>query len=75
MGEKAIWETIQPSRVFYYFEQISQIPRGSGHTRQISDYLVSFAVDHGLAYIQDELDNVVICKNGTKDTAPAGQSP
>ena len=70
MGEKAIWETIQPSRVFYYFEQISQIPRGSGHTRQISDYLVSFAVDHGLAYIQDELYNVVIYKNGTKDTAP-----
>lgn len=70
MGEKAVLETLDPSRVFYYFEQISQIPRGSGNTRQISDYLVSFAVDHGLAYIQDRLNNVVIYKEGTKEADP-----
>lgn len=70
MGEKTVLGTLEPSRVFYYFGQISQIPRGSGNTKQISDYLVSFAVDHGLAYIQDRSDNVVIYKEGTKEADP-----
>lgn len=30
-------------RVFYYFEEISKIPRGSGNTKEISDYCVEFA--------------------------------
>ena len=66
MSERAVLGALEPSRVFYYFEQISQIPRGSGHTRQISDYLVSFAADHGLRYIQDASGNVVIYKEGSK---------
>ena len=28
-----------PSRVFHYFREISAIPRGSHHTKAISDYL------------------------------------
>ncbi len=66
MSERAALGALEPSRVFYYFEQISQIPRGSGHTRQISDYLVSFAAEHGLRYIQDASGNVVIYKEGSK---------
>lgn len=66
MSERAVLGALEPSRVFYYFEQMSRIPRGSGHTRQISDYLVSFAVDHGLRYIQDASNNVVIYKEGSK---------
>ena len=34
---------LQPEKVFYYFEQICAIPHGSGNTKAISDYLVSFA--------------------------------
>lgn len=70
MGEKSALEALEPSRVFYYFEQISRIPRGSGNTRQISDYLVAFALEHGLSYIQDALNNVVIYKEGTKGGEP-----
>ncbi len=70
MGEKTAMTTLEPSRVFYYFEQLSQIPRGSGNTRQISDYLVSFAADHGLSYMQDKLNNVVIYKEGAKAAPP-----
>ena len=39
-------ENCEPKRVFYYFEEICKIPHGSGNTKQISDYLVSFAKDH-----------------------------
>ncbi|MBQ7934189.1 MAG: aminoacyl-histidine dipeptidase [Lachnospiraceae bacterium] len=61
-----VLENLQPERVFYYFEQISRIPHGSGNIRQISDYLVSFAQEHRLMHIQDEAGNVIICKPATE---------
>ena len=56
---------LEPASVFGYFEKICSIPHGSGNTKAISDYLVSFAKEHGLAYIQDELNNVLMFQNGT----------
>lgn len=53
---------LKPERVFYYFEQISSIPRGSGNEKAISDYCVSVAKELGLYYYQDEVNNVVIRK-------------
>ena len=35
-------EGLKPERVFYYFEEISKIPRESYHEKEISDYLVQF---------------------------------
>ena len=58
-------ENCEPKRVFYYFEELCKIPHGSGNTKQISDYLVSFAKEHKLEYVQDELNNVVIYKPAT----------
>ncbi len=56
---------LQPETVFDYFEQICAIPHGSGNTKAISDYLVSFAKGQGLPYIQDADNNVIIFKPGT----------
>ena len=56
---------LEPQSVFSYFEEICSIPHGSGNTKQISDYLVSFAKTNGLRYIQDELNNVILFKDGT----------
>ena len=53
---------LEPERVFYYFEEISKIPHGSGNTKRISDYIVSFAAEHGLEYLQDHAGNVIISK-------------
>ena len=39
---------LNPSLVFKYFEEISQIPRGSGNEKQISDFLVNFAKELSL---------------------------
>lgn len=57
---------IQPERVFYYFEELTQIPHGSHNTKQISDYCVDFANKKGLKVYQDEYNNVVIYKPAAK---------
>ena len=64
---------LEPASVFAYFEKICSIPHGSHNTKQISDYLVSFAQEHGIRYFQDELNNVVMFQEGTcgyEDHAP-----
>ena len=64
---------LEPKAFMRYFEEISSIPHGSGNTKKISDYLVSFAKEHDLRYIQDKLGNVIIFGDGTcgyKDHAP-----
>ncbi len=55
-------EHLQPRSVFHYFEEICQIPHGSGNIDQISDYLAGFARERGLEYYQDEVKNVIIIK-------------
>lgn len=56
---------LEPASVFAYFEKICSIPHGSGNTKAISDYLVSFAKEHGLRYRQDGLNNVILFQEGT----------
>lgn len=60
-----VLKDLQPLRVFYYFEEISRIPHGSGNVDAISDYLVAFAKNKGLEYKQDELKNVILKKPAT----------
>lgn len=57
---------LQPENVFYYFEELSKIPHGSGDTKAISDYCVNFAKERNLEYYQDDLNNVIIIKEATK---------
>lgn len=57
---------IEPKRVFYYFEKLSQIPRCSGNEKEVSDYIKSVGEELGLETIQDEFLNVVIRKPATK---------
>ena len=56
---------LQPASVFYYFEKICSMPHGSGNTKQISDYLKSFAIEQGIDYVQDELNNILMFAAGT----------
>lgn len=57
---------LHPQKVFYYFEELSKIPHGSGNTKAISDYLVSFAKERGLEFYQDESNNVVIIQRASE---------
>ena len=69
----AVLSGIEPKEVLRYFEEICSIPHGSGNTKQISDYCVRFAQEHGLRYIQDDSNNVIIFKDaapGYEQSAP-----
>ncbi len=57
-----MFEGLKNLTVFENFAKISQIPRGSGNEKAISDYLVSFAKEHGLYAVQDGHNNVMIRK-------------
>lgn len=61
-----VCEQLKPKNVFKYFEDLCQIPHGSGNTREISNYCADFAKSHGLKYIQDENNNVIIFKDGSE---------
>ncbi|WP_019227183.1 aminoacyl-histidine dipeptidase [Sedimentibacter sp. B4] len=61
-----VLKDLQPVDVFKYFEKLSQIPRGSGNEKEVSDYLVSFAKDNNLEYVQDAALNVVIRKKASQ---------
>ena len=60
-----ILQNLEQKAVFQYFEEISNIPRGSGNEKGISDYLLNFGKELGLESIQDEALNVIIKKPGT----------
>lgn len=58
-------ESYDYKKVLYYFEELTKIPHGSGNVQAISDYLVNFAKEQGVRYIQDEALNVVMFKDAT----------
>ena len=57
---------LEPASVFGYFEKLCTMPHGSGNTKIISDYLVSFAKEQNIPYIQDELNNVILFAPGSE---------
>ena len=59
-------ENLKPERVFYYFEELSKIPRESGNEKAVSDFLIETAKKLGLEAYQDENLNVIIIKPVTK---------
>jgi dipeptidase D len=58
-------ERLQPKEVFAFFEDLCEIPHGSGNTKDISDYCVAFAQMHGLQHYQDKSNNIIIIKPAT----------
>lgn len=68
-----VLEGLEPQSVFYFFEEITRIPHGSGNIGQISDYLRDFARERNLFHVQDKWGNVVIIKEasaGFEEEAP-----
>ena len=57
---------LEPEKVFRHFQEISRIPRNSGDTKKISDYLAGFAKDNELEYYQDDWNDVIIIKEGSE---------
>lgn len=56
-----------------HFEEMTRIPHGSFNEKPYSDYLVNWAKEHNLKYVQDDMGNVVIYKPaspGREDRPP-----
>ncbi len=62
---KRVLEGIQPVLVWKYFEEISQIPRGSKNEKAISNYIVQTAQKLKLEVQQDKNLNVIVRKPAT----------
>lgn len=60
------FKNLKSYKVFEHFKNISEIPRGSGNEKGISDYLVKFGKNLGLEVIQDKALNVIIKKPASK---------
>ncbi|MDD7305642.1 MAG: aminoacyl-histidine dipeptidase [Peptoniphilaceae bacterium] len=60
------YKDLESKPIFYWFKQISQIPRESHYEKQISDFLVNFAKERNLEVIQDKENNIIIKKEATK---------
>ncbi|PKM95991.1 MAG: aminoacyl-histidine dipeptidase [Firmicutes bacterium HGW-Firmicutes-1] len=58
-------ESLQKDKVFYFFTQISNIPRESGNEKEVSDYLKHFAEERNLFIEQDKYLNIIIKKPAT----------
>ena len=57
---------LEPKNVWTNFYSLTQIPRPSGHTAQVADFLVKFGKGLGLESFKDECGNVIIRKPATK---------
>lgn len=61
-----VLQNIEPKEVLAYFEDLSRIPRESGNEMAVTDYLISFAKEHGLKWYRDDFLNVLIRKKATR---------
>lgn len=63
---------LQPTAVWRYFHDITQIPRPSKKEEKILAYLLNFAKEHQLEAKQDQAGNIVITKPATpgREEAP-----
>ena len=55
-----------PQKIWYYFDEITRIPRPSKREQQIIDYLLAFGKEHNLETRIDAVGNVLISKGATK---------
>ena len=60
-----VLQGLRPAAALEYFEALCAIPHGSRDTQRISDYCAAFAQEHGLRYVQDAANNIVIYKGAT----------
>ena len=60
-----VLDALGTDKVFYYFEEITKIPHGSGNEAALAQYIMDFAKERGLECRRDEADNVVIKKAAT----------
>ncbi len=56
---------LEPAKCFFFFEEISRIPRSSYEEQAIAQYVMDFAVARGLRAYEDAAHNVYVSKPAT----------
>lgn len=57
--------TLQPSALWFYFNEICKIPRPSKQEEKIAEYICNFGQQYQLETFKDKTGNVFICKPAT----------
>ncbi|MBD3278600.1 MAG: beta-Ala-His dipeptidase [Candidatus Aegiribacteria sp.] len=65
----AVLDDLEPREVWKWFEEVLRIPRPSGEEERIADFIANYATERGLQWRRDELNNVLVRKNGSGDAA------
>ena len=50
----------EPEKLYWYFEELTRIPRGSGNEKAVADFICGEAEKDGLWYYRDQLFNVLV---------------
>ncbi|MCD8178405.1 MAG: aminoacyl-histidine dipeptidase [Tannerellaceae bacterium] len=58
-------QDLSPKHVWGYFYDFTQIPRPTGHMKEVTEYVKAFGEKLGLETLQDETGNVLIRKPAT----------
>lgn len=58
-------KNLEPHLVWEQFEAITRVPRPSKKEEKIIEYLINFAIAHGIEYQKDQIGNVVMRKAAT----------
>lgn len=51
---------LKPEKLWYYFDEITKIPRPSKHEEQIIQYIINFSRKHNISYKQDNAGNLLL---------------
>lgn len=68
-ANQALLKDLPPLGFFKYFVEIADIPRCSGRTAPMADYLEAFARERGLAAERDGVGNVIIRKPAQRSSS------
>ncbi len=60
---------IEPENIWFWFEEISRIPRPSGSEKEMADFLLDFARKRNLPAKRDDVNNVLITSPGRGNAA------
>lgn len=58
-------KNLKPALIWSYFLEITKIPRPSGKTEAMQEWLIRFAQEHQLEFEQDAVGNIIIRKPAT----------
>ena len=65
-------KNLHPQPVWNYFYDLTQIPRPTGHMKEVTNYVLDFAKAQGLEAKQDDTGNVLISKPATSGFETSG---